>query len=69
MNKDELRHIKLPWPRVGFLLRKSSPLGVILSAYFEPVPVLILKGLQEIEWVISGIIAADKLVDRGFLQV
>jgi hypothetical protein len=26
-------------------------------------------GLQEIEWVISGIIAADKLVDRGFLQV
>jgi hypothetical protein len=27
------------------------------------------KGLQEIEWVISGIIAADKPVDRGFLQV
>jgi hypothetical protein len=27
------------------------------------------EGLQEIEWVISGIIAADKLVDRGFLQV
>jgi len=26
-------------------------------------------GLQEIEWVNSGIIAADKLVDRGFLQV
>jgi hypothetical protein len=24
-------------------------------------------GLQEIEWVILGIIAADKLVDRGFL--
>jgi hypothetical protein len=28
-----------------------------------------ILGLQEIEWVISGIIAADKLVDRGFLQV
>jgi Nitrile hydratase beta subunit len=27
------------------------------------------QGLQEIEWVISGIIAADKPVDRGFLQV
>jgi hypothetical protein len=30
---------------------------------------LLILGLQEIEWVISGIIAADKLVDRGFLQV
>jgi hypothetical protein len=30
---------------------------------------IIKRGLQEIEWVISGIIAADKLVDRGFLQV
>jgi len=26
-------------------------------------------GLQEIEWVIQGIIVADKLVDKGFLQV
>jgi hypothetical protein len=30
---------------------------------------IIIMGLQEIEWVISGIIAADKPVDRGFLQV
>jgi len=26
-------------------------------------------GLQELEWVIQGIIVADKLVDKGFLQV
>jgi hypothetical protein len=27
------------------------------------------EGLQEIEWVILGIIAAEKLVDRGFLKL
>jgi len=26
-------------------------------------------GLLEIEWVILGIVSADKVVDRGFLEV
>ena len=30
---------------------------------------IVIRGLQEIEWVIQGIIVADKLVDKGFLQV
>jgi hypothetical protein len=35
----------------------------------SPLLAPIIFGLLEIEWVIAGIVSADKLVDRGFLEV
>ena len=44
-------------------VRRDHPF--LLAMRFENV----FLGLLEIEWVIAGIVSADKLVDRGFLEV
>jgi putative tryptophan/tyrosine transport system substrate-binding protein len=49
------------------LIPCGSSASVAAKRQTSSIPIIL--GLQEIEWVISGIIAADKLVDRGFLQV